>query len=62
MKPKIDFSKLKEKDYLHHFMTQAVIKYEDTKTGEQSLFMTYMLQKFIKFNNIRKSTIKKLDN
>jgi hypothetical protein len=62
MKPKIDFSKLKEKDYLHHFMTQAVFKYEDTKTGEQSLFMTYMLQKFIKFNNIRKSTIKKLDN
>jgi hypothetical protein len=43
-------------------MTQAVFKYEDTKTGEQSLFMTYMLQKFIKFNNIRKSTIKKLDN
>ena len=62
MKPKIDFNKLKEKDYLHHFMTQAVFKYEDTKTGEQSLFMTYMLQKFIKFNNIRKSTIKKLDN
>lgn len=43
-------------------MTQAVIKYEDTKTGEQSVFMTYILQKFIKFNNIRKNTIKKLDN
>lgn len=25
--PKIDYQKLKEKDYIHHFMTQAVIKY-----------------------------------
>ena len=31
--PKIDFSKLKEKDYIHHFMSQAVIKYENTQTG-----------------------------
>ena len=25
--------KLTPKDYLHHFMTQIVLKYEDTKTG-----------------------------
>jgi hypothetical protein len=25
--PKIDDKKLKEKDYVHHFMTQIVIKY-----------------------------------
>lgn len=25
--PKFDASKLKAKDYIHHFMTQAVIKY-----------------------------------
>ena len=43
-------------------MTQAVIKYENTQTGEQSIFMTYILQKFIKFNTIKKSTLKKLDN
>lgn len=60
--PKIDYNKLKEKDYVHHFMTQAVIKYENTQTGEQSIFMTYILQKFIKFNTIKKSTLKKLDN
>jgi hypothetical protein len=60
--PKIDNSKLKEKDYIHHFMTQAVIKYENTQTGEQSIFMTYILQKFIKFNSLKKNTLKKLDN
>lgn len=43
-------------------MTQAVIRYENTQTGEQSTFMTYIQQKFIKFNTIRKQTIKKLDN
>jgi hypothetical protein len=60
--PKIDYSKLKEKDYMHHFMTQAVIRYENTQTGEQSTFLTYIQQKFIKFNSIRKQTLKKLDN
>ena len=43
-------------------MTQAVIRYENTQTGEQSIFMTYILQKFIKFNKIKKNTLKKLDN
>ena len=62
IQPKIDFNKLKEKDYIHHFMTQAVIRYENTQTGEQSTFLTYIIQKFIKFNSIRKSTLKKLDN
>lgn len=60
--PKIDYNKLKQKDYLHHFMTQAVIRYENTQTGEQSTFLTYILQKFIEFNKIRKQTLKKLDN
>jgi hypothetical protein len=60
--PKIDYSKLREKDYIHHFMTQAVIRYENTQTGEQSTFLTYILQKFIKFNSLRKQTIRKLDN
>jgi len=62
IQPRIDHNKLKEKDYIHHFMTQAVIRYENTQTGEQSTFLTYILQKFIKFNSIRKSTLKKLDN
>ena len=31
--PKIDSAKLKEKDYMHHFMVQAVVKYENTQTG-----------------------------
>lgn len=62
LNPKIDYNKLKEKDYLHHFMTQAVIKYENTQTGEQCTFLTYALQKFIRSNNIRKQTMKKLDN
>jgi hypothetical protein len=62
LNPKIDYGKLKEKDYLHHFMTQAVIRYENTQTGEQSTFLTYALQKFIRFNSIRKQTMKKLDN
>lgn len=43
-------------------MTQAVIRYENTQTGEQSTFLTYILQKFIEFNKIRKQTLKKLDN
>jgi hypothetical protein len=43
-------------------MTQAVIRYENTQTGEQSIFLTYILQKFVKYNNLRKNTIKKLDN
>ena len=60
--PKIDSSKLKEKDYMHHFMVQAVVKYENTQTGEQSTFMSYQLRKIIKFNSIRKQTLKKLDN
>lgn len=60
--PKFDTKNLKEKDYIHHFMTQAVIKYENTQTGEQSTFLTYILQKFIKFNNIKKQTMKKMDN
>ncbi len=60
--PKFDQKKLKERDYIHHFMTQAVIRYQNTQTGEQSIFMTYILQKFIRFNKIRKSTLKKLDN
>jgi hypothetical protein len=60
--PKFDPNKLKAKDYLHHFMTQAVIKYENTQTGEQSIFMTYIQQKFIKFDQIKKRTIKQLDN
>lgn len=47
---------------MHHFMTQTVIRYENTQTGEQSTFMTYILQKFIKFDNIKKKTMKNLDN
>ena len=43
-------------------MTQAVIRYENTQTGEQSVFMTYLLQKFIKYDAIRKQTVKRLDN
>lgn len=43
-------------------MTQAVIKYEDTQTGEQSTFLTYVMKKIIKYDAIRQSTINKLDN
>jgi hypothetical protein len=60
--PKIDSSKLKEKDYMHHFMIQAVVRYENTQSGEQSTFMSYQLRKIIRFNTIRKQTLKKLDN
>lgn len=60
--PKMNHNKLTEKDYAHHFMTQAVIKYENTQTGEQSIFLTYILQKIIKYDKIRKNTLKKLDN
>ena len=60
--PKINYGKLGPKDYIHHFMTQAVIRYENTQTGEQSVFMTYLLQKFIKYDAIRKQTVKRLDN
>lgn len=60
--PKIDSSKLREKDYMHHFVIQAVVRYENTQTGEQSTFMSYQLRKLIKFNTIRRQTLKKLDN
>jgi hypothetical protein len=54
--------KLNPKDYLHHFMTQIVIKYEDTKTGEQCIFMSYIIQKFIKYSKMKPRDIKSLDN
>lgn len=62
IKPEFESRNLKEKDYIHHFMTQAVIKYEDTQTGEQSTFLTYVMKKIIKYDSIRQSTINKLDN
>ena len=46
---------------MHHFMTQAVIHYENTQSGEQSIFLTYILKKFIKFTSIKKQVMKKLD-
>jgi len=60
--PKVNFKALKEKDYMHHFMTQAVIRYENNQTGEQSIFMTYILQKFMKAGSIKRKTMKSLDN
>lgn len=43
-------------------MTQIVIKYEDTKTGEQSIFMSYITQKFIKYTKMKPKDLKSLDN
>ena len=60
--PRLDATKLKEKDYMHHFMIQAVVRYENTQTGEQSTFLTYEMRKIIRFNSIRKQTLRKLDN
>jgi hypothetical protein len=43
-------------------MTQIVIKYEDTKTGEQCIFMSYIIQKFIKYSKMKPKDLKSLDN
>ena len=60
--PEFTEKKLQSKDYLHHFMTQIVIKYEDTKTGEQYIFMSYIIQKFIKYSKMKPKDLKSLDN
>jgi hypothetical protein len=62
IQPKLDEKKFKQKDYTFPFMTQVVIRYENIDTKEQSVFMSYIIQKLVKFENLRKRDKKTLDN
>ncbi len=62
IQPKFEEKKFKQKDYTFPFMSQVVIKYENTDTKEQCVFMSYLIQKLVKYENMRKRDKKTLDN
>lgn len=53
--PKFNEKALKPQDYLYPFMTQIVIKYQNIETKQEEVFMTYMVQKFIRYSQMAKT-------
>ena len=53
--PKFTEKDLKPQDYLYPFMTQIIIKYQNIETKQEEVFMTYMIQKFIKYSVMNKT-------
>ena len=52
--PKFNEEKLKPQDYLYPFMTQIIVKYQNINTKQEEIFMSYLIQKFIKYGDMNR--------